>query len=178
MGKSWRGKMCHDPDTGLWLKAEVRQTADAIAAQIRHSRFRRGILTRRDVRKTVLDAAGRPVAEVRVDGSGNSHHEWDDRIDAVARVDTVKLSAAAFAHQAQQAHKAFEPKDYSHLPPQLAQARQDFDEAKWSSMMNPSDVRLSKRYTHTKRRLTELNAAWEQHQREQQWQSPRQVSTG
>lgn len=85
---AWRGKMKQDMNSGLW----VRANSDDIAKDIKASKFRKGIW-RRGKKRTIYNAYGRPICEVRVSDFGNSEHEYDDHQDAVARPDPVSLSA-------------------------------------------------------------------------------------
>ena len=80
----------YNPEVNLW----VCRTADALAAETKTSTFRRGLLKRKTVYRTIYDHYGRPVCQVKVDDAGNSQHEFDNHQDATARPEPIRLSWA------------------------------------------------------------------------------------
>ena len=88
MPKPFRGKAQQQED-GLW----VARKAAEMARDMKTTKTRPGMVQRSDRRKTVYGPSGRPIAVVKVHGSGNTEHEYDNHQDAVARPDPVKISA-------------------------------------------------------------------------------------
>ncbi len=82
--KDWYGQE-YDPEIGMW----VAKSADSMALEMKGHSFRRGILKRRNYRKTIYNQHGKPIAQVHVHDSGNTEHEFDNHQDGVARPDPV-----------------------------------------------------------------------------------------
>lgn len=149
MSVTWRGKMKYDQATHLW----VRDQSDAIAHDVKGSRFRKGFL-RRTIKKTLYSPSGRPICEVQVNGvTGNSHHVRDEGIDAVARPDTLVLSAQMKARRADLAKKVFNEKEFGHLPEPLRTLTVDYESSRLASMQDPDSAQKKKAYTAAKRKL-------------------------
>lgn len=79
-------KQDYDPETKLW----VAQNAQAWAMEMKLQKFRRGMLQRKSVKRTIYDQYGNPVAQVKVHDSGNTEAEFDSYQDATARPDPIQ----------------------------------------------------------------------------------------
>lgn len=65
--------------------------SDQLAAEMKATRFRRGILGRRSRYVTVYGPDGRPAGRIHIHDSGNSEHDLGSRQDAVVRPDAIRV---------------------------------------------------------------------------------------
>ena len=89
MGKPFKGVVSIDEETGLL----VAKAADLLSSEMRSQKARPGLLSRVPKSKTIYGPDGRPVAQVHVSDWGNTHHEFEDHVDAVARPATLRAFA-------------------------------------------------------------------------------------